>query len=254
MGSHEMTQKKGVILLEYMVGIKVEQLLSTKRRARTPLFLKVISSMPVRMNALHVCFDDPRIRTVFKLLTSVIEGKFLCRLQSHFGTDLECLYSLMAFGISPSCLPVQADGSIDTTNHMIMLSELAKKDASTASILDSVSVFEGDEEVRPPTAEDVLMGKGRHGKKWLGNHKLRRLVDNHKDAYKATDRDGKIAISHAICDEMIRSGSRFLVPSKNTSKLDSGGWVEMPKNEVCLRIAHLFRNLRAAERSSVGQI
>lgn len=244
---------KGVVLMEYMVGIKVDQLLSTDRRARNPLFLKVMASMPVRLSALHVCFDDPRIRTLFRLLTSVIEGKLLCRLQSHFGTDLECLYSLMAFGISPSCLPVRSDGSIDTTDHMRMLARLSQNDASIAGSTTSSLVVgkDEDDEASPPTAEDVLMGRGKHGKKWPGNLRLRRLVDTYKDSYKATDRDGKIAISKAIYDEMIISGSRFLVPTKNSSKLD-GGWVEMPRSEVCIRISHLFRNLRASERSGVS--
>ena len=249
LGSQELTQKKGVILLEYMVGVKVEQLLSTNRRARTPLFLKVVESMPVRLNALHVCFDDPRIRGLFRLLTAVIEGRLLCRLQSHFGTDLECLYSLMAFGISPSCLPLQPDGHIDTTHHKRILSELVAKDAGIESTTCGVPILnEEEEEASPPTAEDILMGRGKHGKKWPGNLRLRRMVERRKDDYKAADRDGKIAISQAIYNELIDSGSRFLAPSKNSSKLD-GGWVERPKNEVCLRIAHLFRNLRAAERS-----
>jgi hypothetical protein len=250
MGSLELTQKRGVILMEYMVGIKVEQLLSTQRRARTPLFLRVMAAMPVRLNALHVCFDDPRIRSLFKLLTSVIEGKLLCRLQSHYGTDLECLYSLMAYGIPPSCLPVQTDGSIDTTQHKLMLSELSSRDSSSGGISSGRSVFseEEDEEVSPPTSEDVLMGRGRHGKNWPGNYKLRKMVENTKGTYKASSRDGKIAISQAIYDELIHSGARFLVPCKNSKRLD-GGWIEMPRNEACIRIAHLFRNLRAAERS-----
>ncbi len=248
-GNQELSQKKGVILIEYMVGIRIEQLLGTERRARNPLFLNVMASMPVRLAALHVCFDDPRIKALFRLLTSVIEGKLLCRLQSHFGTDLECMYSMMAYGISPSMLPVQADGSIDTYHHKRRLAQLDSLESLPFIGQDGPTVISDDADtasVSGPSLDDVLMGRGKHGKKWPGNLALRKLVEKYKDDYKATDREGKIAMSHRIYDEMARTGSRFLIPCK-ISRAES--WMEMPRNEVCLRIAHLFRNLRAAERS-----
>lgn len=252
-GNQELSQKKGVVLIEYMVGIKIEQLLGTERRARNPLFLKVIASMPIRLAALHVCFDDPRIRTLFRLLTSVIEGKLLCRLQSHFGTDLECMYSMMAYGISPSALPVQADGSIDTTGHKRRLAQLAACESLPVTMKGGPALIAEDGSVgsssQPtssgPSPEDVLLGRGKHGKKWPGNLKLRKMVDEYNDSYQATGREGKIAISQTIYEQMIRSGTRFLVPCKS-AKLET--WAEMPRNEVCLRIAHMFRNLRAADR------
>lgn len=252
LGNQELSQKKGVVLIEYMVGIKIEQLLGTERRARNPLFLKVLASMPVRLAALHVCFDDPRIRTLFRLLTSVIEGKLLCRLQSHFGTDLECMYSMMAYGISPSALPVQADGSIDTTGHKRRLAGLAASESlpltmegGPAFIAEDSSSVGSSTGPSGPSPDDVLLGRGKHGKKWPGNLKLRKLVDEYNDSYQATAREGKIAISQTIYEQMVRSGTRFLVPCKS-AKVET--WAEMPRNEVCLRIAHMFRNLRAADR------
>jgi len=252
-GNQEMSQKKGAVLIEYMVGVKIEQLLNTEHRERNPMFLKVIESMPVRMNALHVCFDDPRIRSLFSLLTAVIEGKFLCRLQSHFGSDVECMYSLMTYGIAPGLLPVQSDGTIDTIGHATKLAQLAALETGTMSVekpASAAGVIEADEsQAFEPTEVDVLLGRGKHGKKWPGNLRLRKLVDSYNDAYTASDREGKIAISNNIYDEMINSGRLFLVPSKSGV---SDGWKKMPKREVCIRIAHLFRNLRAAEKSVSG--
>lgn len=163
------------------------------------------------------------------------------------------MYSLMAYGISPSTLPVQTDGKIDTTEHEARLAELASLDMGSMLVDKTGSVTDESTtgQALVPTPEDVLLGRGKHGKKWPGNLRLRKLVDDYNDAYKGTDRDGKIAISHDIYDEMVDSGVRFLVPSRNGT---SDGWVKMPRREVCIRISHLFRNLRASERTGFGSV
>ena len=251
-----------------MVGVKIEQLLSTNRRERNPLFLRVLASMPVRLNALHVCFDDPRIRTLFTLLTSVIEGKLLCRLQSHFGTDLECMYSMLSFGIPPGTLPIDGDGSVITRDHeewMRQAEALCPQVENRANRsldfmaedLDENLLFDNFELLDDlsdeftaiandsPSPGDVLMGRGKHGKNWPGNLKLKKVVELRWDAYRGSNREGKVRISQAIYEEFVASGSRFLVPKKDP-QLE--GWVDMPRKEVCVRISHLFRNLRAAEQ------
>lgn len=271
MGNQEHCQKKGVLCCEYMVGIKVEQLLGTNRRARTPLFLRVIASMPVRLNALHVCFDDARIRTLFKLLTSVIEGKLLCRLQSHYGTDMECMYSMLSFGIPPGILPIGGDGSVRTRDHRVWMERaealceqpelytsrgLDFENNGEHPLFDTFKLFEDlPEEFETavpnegPSPDDVLMGRGKHGKIWPGNLKLKKVVERRWEEYRECNRDGKIRISQAIYQDFVASGSRFLVPNKNPQ---SKGWLDMPQKEVCVRIAHLFRNLRAAEQRGGG--
>jgi hypothetical protein len=227
-----------------------------------------MASMPVRLNALHVCFDDPRIRALFKLLTSVIEGKLLCRLQSHFGTDMECMYSMMSFGIPPGTLPIHGNGSLDTRDHEEWLrnaESLCGQQGNHASrgldileedyLYDNFQLFDDlTEEFETaandgPLPDDVLMGRGKHGKTWPGNLKLKKAVELRWDAYRASNREGKIRISQSIYENFVASGSRFLVPDKDPSV---GGWHEMPRKEVCVRIAHLFRNLRAAEQRVGG--
>ena len=268
MGNQEHCQRNGVLCCEYMVGIKIEQLLSTNRRERNPLFLRVLASMPVRLNALHVCFDDPRIRTLFSLLTSVIEGKLLCRLQSHFGTDLECMYSMLSFGIPPGTLPIAGDGSVITRDHEEWLRnakalcppfgnvanrslDFTGEDHNENLFLDNFTLFEDlSDEFAPvandgPSPDDVLMGRGKHGKNWPGNQRLKKVVEHRWDAYRGSTREGKVRISQSIYDDFVASGSRFLVPKKDSQP---EGWVDMPRKEVCVRISHLFRNLRAAEQ------
>lgn len=188
---------------------------------------------------------------------------------------MECMYSMLTFGISPGTLPIRGDGSVDTHDHeqwlhkakriseeqraveehraarMIVPDYPEDGKLSPQLIFDDMKLFEDlpDDFETPsksnPSPDDVLMGRGKHGKSWPGNLKLKKVVELRWDEYKISSRDGKIRISHAIYDDFIASGSRFLIPSKGS---DSNDWMDMPRKEVCVRISHLFRNLRAAEQ------
>lgn len=276
MGNQDYCQRKGILCCEYMVGTRIEQLVGTNR-ARIPLFLRVMASMPVRLNALHVCFDDARIRTLLYLATAVVERRLLCRLQTHFGTDMECMYSMLAFGIPQGTLPIRANGSLDTRDHMEWMDaisgdpyigkqrgcgldmqthralDLAPADeVAEQYLMDNIHLIAGlldDDDGTPadddPSPNDVLMGRGRRGMTWPGNLKLKKVVELRWNEYQKTNREGKIRITQAIYDDFISSGSRFLIPGKDHQP---GGWIVMPRKDVCARISHLFRNLRAAER------
>ena len=42
-----------------------------------------------------------------------LESRDLCRLQSHFGTQMECTYSMMTFGIPLDAMPLDDFGNIE---------------------------------------------------------------------------------------------------------------------------------------------
>ena len=140
-----------------MVGFRTEQLISTKQRSRLPLFLQAFTAIPVRLCALQVCFEDERFRPLFSILTGLMGARGLCRMVSHFGSDAECLYSLMMFGIPPTTLPIRTDGTVDTTEHLRMLSRQAVEEGLSCSFTeDAPVVLRGKEDV----GNTVASGRG----------------------------------------------------------------------------------------------
>lgn len=236
--------------MEYLVAMRMEFLRNIQKRCRVPLFLEAFAAQPVRFNALHVCFDEVKMKPLISFLASMMKASYLCRLLSHFGSDVECLYSLMAFGILPNTLPVGTDGTIYTADHSRMLASVlaAENEMSTAMEFE-VSSFLGEndtvisEAMGLPQPHDILMGRGKHGNKWLGNRKLRKMLEANRDAYRKGRKAEKVAISNMIYEEILNSGSRFLILSKD-SKDD---WILMERTEVCSRISHMLRNVHSSD-------
>ena len=228
------TQKKGIVCVHYNQGRESRQ--DGGKAALT--IVTALDSLVVKIRAIHLCYDDVRSNLIIGILCRTMEKKFLCRLQSHLGTDLECQYSLMAFGVPLGVLPIKVDGNVDFRHHQEWLERHSAVRLRLAP--DSESV---DSSPRPG---DVLLGRGRRGLNWPGNVELRKIIKESSLQYEVVDRYEKQLMAHTVYHKMAKRGARFLKPLDRERDL----FLEVEQKEACDRIAHLFRNLRANTKLS----
>ena len=86
-------QKKGIVFILYAVGKR--QLLGGRPSKLAALW----SIIPMRIRALHFCYDTPLMDFGAKVLCHAMESRFLCRLRLHKGR-------LCATGGVEHCRPV----------------------------------------------------------------------------------------------------------------------------------------------------
>jgi hypothetical protein len=91
-------QRRGVIWIFWAVGAKCEGFVNAGIQ-RSRIFAPSLA----RTAAIHVCFQDSAMTQTISSSISFLDTLSLIRLQSHFGSNLECRYNLMTF-VSPSAM------------------------------------------------------------------------------------------------------------------------------------------------------
>jgi hypothetical protein len=244
-------QKNGFVLINYGVGYKF----GGDNAYRGGCILTLCGATLVRCVACHVCFDyNPMKVWLSEMFGSLAGSKFLIRLQSHFGTHVECFYSLMTFGIPTKILPLDMDGSIDLRPLHEWIREHEQTTPRTSSDASGVTphtplvVIEGEESSSTPLSSsgftpqpmDVVMGRGRRGDGVAGNQKLRGLWVEYLPLYDSASSVEKTAFAQIVYEKITASGARFLAPpSKKNPE-----WSELTESESNTRILDGFRNLR----------
>mmetsp|Transcript_10934 Transcript_10934/g.31344 ORF Transcript_10934/g.31344 Transcript_10934/m.31344 type:complete len:811 (+) Transcript_10934:50-2482(+) len=103
------TQQRGIVIIAYNVGNRsIDHVAAWKNG-------KLFACLPYRLVALHYCYDNANLRLLLSL--TLFDKHTRTRFRHHFGTDMECIYKLMTFGISNEILPVSADGTVNLDNH-----------------------------------------------------------------------------------------------------------------------------------------
>jgi hypothetical protein len=76
----EEIQKKGTVLIIYMIG---QQKFHSDR---PPKLAKAFLYLPIRIVAVHICYDKKLHDLAMKLLCHKMESQLLCRFRGHYGT------------------------------------------------------------------------------------------------------------------------------------------------------------------------
>lgn len=226
--SDESVQKNGAVNVFFAYG-------QTKyRSSRIITLLQTLRGTPLRWAAGHFCYNSPLLHALVSITAFALASTELIRFKCHYGSVLECLYSLRAFGIPSNAIPINNDGTLDTR-----APESHLDDSSAAPIGRSSS----SPTIPEPQAMDVLMGRGKGGMKSLGNQCLKKLQEEYRDRYEAANRGQKFAIVQTIYDTMIEAGSRFMMQT------DERLWaivdIQVAKNSI----SHGFRNMRRVDKT-----
>ena len=148
------------------------------------------------------------------------------------GSDLECVYALMTFGIPADILPINAAGDRRPEAHR----DFCKKLKIFPTMKDNI------ERIVIPSTYDVLFGRGKPLQKHPGNLRYHHIVDSHQTEYEAMQKLAKTNLSKKIVEIFKEGGDRFM-------KQDEGGWLEVDDESARYKVSHSFRNHRIAART-----
>lgn len=203
---------------------------------RAVALLKALKGIPLKCAAAHLCYDNPFLHAFANAAAFAMAARELVRFKCHFGSVLECLYSLRAFGIPPNAIPINSNGAWDPA----CISSSAH--ATHLSSHELVENLPPNEVQLEPQAIDVLMGRGKRGLKSIGNQRLKRLHEEYRESYENGNRGQKNFIVQSIYNTMIDSGSRFMAQTSERQ------WTAVSMPDVKKSISHGFRNMRRMDR------
>lgn len=225
-------QRKGVVILWFAF----DPPLSPTPRTGTNLFA-LLSFACIRVNAIHACTNDLRIKLVLDTIGRESDAKYVVRFQSHFGSPLECSYNLMRFGIARQILPLNPDGTVHCRDHHNFI---ARMQQSSEALIAQGQVIQQENPILIPQPRfmDVVLGRGQRGNKYKGNLLLKELLESNYDAYDKGSAQFRTFLASLIYKRIVVGGSRFLAPSGDSD------WVEVDETAALDRIGHGFRNIR----------
>lgn len=229
----EETQKKGCLAIVYSVA---GEFINGKTDMRTvsagPWCLR---SLPFRACAIHQCFRDPAYRSILQFSLRFFPAKDRARIKIHFGSNVECVYSLMTYGISPEPMPVTSDGELKRKNHTDWIKIRRQQEEQ----------YKGSPRIVVPSQKDVLFGRGKPFREHFGNLRLHNLLEEKLDEYNSSTIKEKTKLIADIVDTIHAEGGRFL-------KQDRGPWFQVDEKQAREKVSHGFRTRMKIAISSKG--
>ena len=86
----EETQRSGVVIVLSLLGTDKSSMPTDYRDGSWQVTLLTTSALPLRIAAVHICYDDPNLFPVFALGVLVTNTASRLRLRCHFGTSRFC--------------------------------------------------------------------------------------------------------------------------------------------------------------------
>ena len=197
--------------------------------------------LPFRISSMHYCMPNT---VVYKLASAAIlllstEDQRV-RTRFHYGSQMECKYSLMTFGIPGDQLPVTSSGFIKLVNHQRWINFLREKEMIQLMNTSGNSVIAPFEGIDCPRAMDILIGNSGHNtshfKSTPGNVMyLELLLTYLKQYHETSDSKIKTKVTWQVFEKLKDAGSRILVRDKR------GWWKVANTDRAREKIAHDFR-------------
>lgn len=136
---------------------------------------------------------------------------------------------MASYGIRREFIPIDSDGNVDNTELLKLLETFQRKEAEEKEKTD-----EGV--IKCPSANDVLLGRGKPYQEYLGNSRMNEMIDERREAYQAASKIQKTAFRDAVLKLIQDSNGRFLKKSDEDENL----WVEVGENVARDKISHSF--------------
>ena len=242
-------QKKGVVAIYYVHSTGDSPKLDSEFVSHNR---RISECLPLRAVAFHFCYDDSRLRPAMTMVQlfigprgrirfrphfgKIIDSSHFCVMESSFnqrcvlGSQMECHYALMTFGIPRNVIPIGVDGRLDVTKHHRFLDQ--RKQIEEAK--KALNLISGT--IEQPLSMDVLLGRGRPYQTFPGNVTLAMLVDAERNLYKKADRFEKTARTRDIVRMIKATKGRFLKRTESGNR-----WVEVSDEVAREKVSHTFR-------------
>ena len=246
----EDVQRRGIVVIWW--GIRPP--FDPQERGRGPGFFNLIfSNSMCSVSAVHAVTDDIRMKAFFDEIAEVASANYLVRFQSHYGSVQECQSNLSTFGIPSKILPISVDGEVHCHDHAYLLSRLQKMesehDAGAKELYRYPSLHDvvaNEKERRPgteagltPGPKDIFLGRGKRASRYLGNGKLREIIEERFAVYEGVPTESRKEMARSVYSQLIHSGARFLIYLEHEKV-----WSELDEISAIEKILHGFRNHR----------
>ncbi|OEU10380.1 hypothetical protein FRACYDRAFT_247420 [Fragilariopsis cylindrus CCMP1102] len=238
-------QKKGIVMIVYMVGLNMtnynNHIINSDNSTaviRDNIQSRRQKSMPIKLNAIHICYNNNNIRPLIAMQKLYVFSKsHRERLRSHFGNHNEIIFKLQTYGIPVNSNHIQPNNNDLYQSESKSESKSASESAMVSSPIawhqDRLSMQrkpEDDKETvikrKPPASasataaaaaaaaghgeeennstiivvglNDVLFGKDKKSKQHPGNIKCNKLILKYQNEYENVGKYGKTDIAERI--------------------------------------------------------
>jgi hypothetical protein len=169
------------------------------------------------------------------------------------GSNMECLYSMMSFGIS--YFPAKVSGELPIQEHQCWLQSRYRlegnrnrnTDPGSSIFAESANNARAQESdkvtiIMTPGPLDVLFGRGKAVSENPANLRFRKIVESYMMQYNRSRRLEKGCIADAVVRAVRTHDGRFLKRHRD------GGWEEVEEGPAREKAHHTFRNMRIKEK------
>ncbi len=251
----EKTQRKGAVSVTYLVGQKFNWQDVKQRQDMNRQLATLMSGLPLRFDAMHVCIDSILWRTILAVYKTAANTVTRVRVREHMGDHKQVIFSLQTFGIPTYGFPVTENGDIlrhrcaDRWNKQRTLEQMSKQNAEVDQTFQDDAVTAQRVQVQlsrvvTPGPNDVLLGRGKAYYSHVGNVRLRSIVAERSYAYEETGPWEKKTVCFEIVKRIKSKSGRFLSD-------DGAGWVEVDDEIAMKKVSHSFRTLRGLKNVKI---
>jgi hypothetical protein len=191
--------------------------------------LEVMFELGTGLITVRISIDDELLQE--NLLAEMANPRFF----SASGTNQECRYKLMTFGIPTNILPIDNDGTFLLDNHREWIQQRLKLEGRNDN-------KEGSDHISAPGPFDILMGRSKVAQEHSGNIRYKHLIETHSDRYEDAPKSAKTTIAKDLVQMIKDSGGRFLRFEQGT------GWVEVEDAVAREKGSMAFRDKRQLSR------
>ena len=236
----EDAQLKGFVSVLYTIGNGAPK--AELDRVTLWKALHITHVFPQRYVAMHFCYNNPKLKWMISIASTVFESRTRTRFRCHYGTNVECIYKLMTFGIPADILPINSAGKLVLQYHKEFL-KTQKRLEKQIQLLDAMEHL-----IIIPNSSDVLLGRGRTFRSNPGNIRFHNIIENYFEKYESSNRTVKLVLSEEVVIEIKKLGSRFL-----KQQTETGGWIQVTDDFARERVAHAFRNRRLSNTAAASK-
>eukprot|EP00538_Stauroneis_constricta_P013081 CAMPEP_0119546558 /NCGR_PEP_ID=MMETSP1352-20130426/927_1 /TAXON_ID=265584 /ORGANISM="Stauroneis constricta, Strain CCMP1120" /LENGTH=571 /DNA_ID=CAMNT_0007591277 /DNA_START=303 /DNA_END=2018 /DNA_ORIENTATION=- len=240
------SQKNGMITITNTIDAKSQQMFNFLKALQDLSRWGFTNTMPLRMTSNHICFGDSQMKPYISLLLLAVSQDMRLRTKFHFGSPLECMYELGAYGV-PGFLLNSLDRDYDTTSSSRPSSPHGSQLMPRQLHLQKMFEYEQqlwDEYINSkpphlhfrPSSTCVLLGRGYPFQSYEGNQNLMKYLETQKHLYEEADgKTEKTAATSAIAQSII-GRTKFL-------RRSGLFWEEVPSTVARQKISMSVRNL-----------
>lgn len=258
----EECQKRGIVIVTYMVGGPVgfggKEL--SKRRATAS---RISDANPIKVAAVHLCYNNKNLRPwmaahVLYFLTK----RHRSRLRHHHGDYAEAVFKLQTYGIPINAEHLQdGEASVAIKQDWLTAQRFAEGqktllniNVSTQNNIANVADDDDDDDDETeehrrivPGCNDVLFGKGKKVKEHEGNIRLEKLIQSYEIEYENAGKFAKTDIAERIIRTVHEEYEGCFLKLNPTA----GYWEEVERKAAREKVAHYFRHIRKKKNRQI---